>query len=557
MYLARFLLQYDERSAYWINSATASLPSSWSASQRQAALREALGAFGSSLSYRLAPLAATGEAGAATLFDGLSAAYGHRGHEDDEVASQLTLLFSLLAPAMQPIEAMHVARPPVGGSGSGSGSGDGNGNSGTDRGGGTDGGTGAGGVAGGTVGVSAVGGDSTGDCATPAELAAALARDVDALLPAQVVHAEWDAQQAGYVLPRPLAEALLARTEEGASSAFGALARAPLSAERALGVSTYGLFALAGGCGCALTHLAVVPLDVVKTRLQTRPGQYAGFRDALTTIRREEGVHMLFQGAQATGLGYFAYGVSVYPGYELAKRSLFAFAGPTATLEWRVPLVLLAGALATVVTCFLITPFEAVRVRMVECPGYAPDLAAALRRYASEGSVLSLYDGFIPLLVRQVLFGMVKFLIFDTCADVILTALPRSVADGQPALALGVSLLSGAIAGVGAAVVSQPADVVLSKVTQGDGSKTTVGQLPGHVNQIALLQQAAGSIVRKYGVPGLYLGLPSRCLWSGAIIAGQFFLYDVFKGALHVTAADLTLFYDALGASAAGAQLGL
>ena len=57
------------------------------------------------------------------------------------------------------------------------------------------------------------------------------------------------------------------------------------------------------------------------------------------------------------------------------------------------------------------------------------------------------------------------------------------------------------------------------------------------------------------GVGGLFRGLPSRCLWSGAIIAGQFFLYDVFKSALHVTNSDLTLFYDALGASAAGARL--
>ena len=149
---------------------------------------------------------------------------------------------------------------------------------------------------------------------------------------------------------------------------------------------------------------------------------------------------------------------------------------------------------------------------------------------------------------------MVKFLIFDTCADAILAALPAGAAD-DAVISLGVSLLSGAIAGVGAAVISQPADVVLSKVAQGDGSKDYVGQLPGKVNQLALLQQAAGVIVRNYGLQGLYLGLPSRCLWSGAIIAGQFFLYDVFKSALHVTASDLTLFYDALGASAAGAQI--
>ena len=78
---------------------------------------------------------------------------------------------------------------------------------------------------------------------------------------------------------------------------------------------------------------------------------------------------------------------------------------------------------------------------------------------------------------------------------------------------------------------------------------------PSPTPSLALLDQAAKEIVRKYGVQGLYLGLPSRCLWSGAIIAGQFFLYDLLKQALHVTAADLTLFYDALGASAVGSQI--
>ena len=126
--------------------------------------------------------------------------------------------------------------------------------------------------------------------------------------------------------------------------------------------------------------------------------------------------------------------------------------------------------------------------------------------------------------MRQVLFGMVKFLIFDTCADAILATLPPGAAE-DVVTSLGVSLLSGVIAGVGAAVVSQPADVVLSKVAQGDGSKEQVGQLPGSVNQLALLQQAASTILNRYGLRGLYLGLPSRCLWSGAIIAGQFFLY--------------------------------
>lgn len=486
---------------------------------------DALGAFGTSLSIRLTPLAAAGTAGAATLWESLHRAYGVGAGDDSEVTARLAQLFSLLGPSLQPVDAMRDAERAA----------------------------------------AAPREDLTTSPAQLAVLATELTSSATALLPPYIVP-EWDASRRAYFLPPPLRRALALTVDDltsaaaaresppASSSAFGSLSRAPLSMERTLSPATYGLFALSGGCGCSLTHLTVVPLDVVKTRLQTRPGVYAGFADALTTIQREEGTRMLFQGAQATGAGYFAYGVSVYPGYELAKRVLFALAGPTAVLEARVPLVLVAGALATIVTCFLITPFEAVRIRMVECPGYADSFASATRRFVNEGGWASLYDGLIPLLIRQVLFGMVKFLIFDTCADAILAALPPGAGESA-AVALGVSLLSGAIAGVGAAMISQPADVVLSKVAQGDGSSGVVGRLPGGVNQLALLQQAGSAIVRQYGLAGLYLGLPSRCLWSGAIIAGQFFLYDVFKGALHVTAQDLTLAYDALGASAAGPLL--
>ena len=71
---------------------------------------------------------------------------------------------------------------------------------------------------------------------------------------------------------------------------------------------------------------------------------------------------------------------------------------------------------------------------------------------------------------------------------------------------------------------------------------------PGRVNQLQLLKQEALVVYREFGVSGFYLGLGSRCVWSGAIIAGQFFLYDVFKGAFKVTAADLTQFLDMLSA---------
>lgn len=41
-------------------------------------------------------------------------------------------------------------------------------------------------------------------------------------------------------------------------------------------------------------------------------------------------------------------------------------------------------------------------------------------------------------------------------------------------------------------------------------------------------------IWEKSGAGGFFAGLGSRCVWAGAIIAGQFLLYEVFKGVFQV-----------------------
>ena len=47
-----------------------------------------------------------------------------------------------------------------------------------------------------------------------------------------------------------------------------------------------------------------VPLDVLKTRLQTDPGRYAGLLDAAWKVTQTEGVGMLLQGLGPTAAGY-------------------------------------------------------------------------------------------------------------------------------------------------------------------------------------------------------------------------------------------------------------
>lgn len=57
------------------------------------------------------------------------------------------------------------------------------------------------------------------------------------------------------------------------------------------------------------------------------------------------------------------------------------------------------------------------------------------------------------------------------------------------------------------------------------------------------------AIIDARGVEGLFLGLQSRIVWSGAIISGQFLLYDVCKTALHVSVDDLRVFLDVIASA--------
>lgn len=57
------------------------------------------------------------------------------------------------------------------------------------------------------------------------------------------------------------------------------------------------------------------------------------------------------------------------------------------------------------------------------------------------------------------------------------------------------------------------------------------------------------TIVEERGPGGLFLGLPSRIVWSGAIISGQFLLYDLCKTALHVSVDDLRVFLDVVASA--------
>ena len=88
-------------------------------------------------------------------------------------------------------------------------------------------------------------------------------------------------------------------------------------------VKDYASFALAGAIGCGVTHGAMTPIDVVKTRIQLEPTVYnKGMFGSFKQVVQSEGAGALLTGLGPTVLGYSMQGAFKFGGYELFKNNL-------------------------------------------------------------------------------------------------------------------------------------------------------------------------------------------------------------------------------------------
>ena len=324
------------------------------------------------------------------------------------------------------------------------------------------------------------------------------------------------------------------------------------------GPAVYATLGVAGGVGCALTHATVIPLDVIKTRAQmadatstSSPSSSSSKRNLLQQAERmveRQGWSSLFLGAQATIVGYLWYGISVYPTYTATKRWLWANDMITDTLNPDA-IALLAGALAAVVASLGLTPLEAARIRAVANPRkYAKAGVTGTLQVLAEEQVL--YAGFPSLLTRQVVFGSIKFLAFERFAMALSNTWPDTL--GSPDVSWLVSLLAGGLSGFVSATVSQPADSLLTYVSSqkrtGSSSSSSNNNNNNNNNNAPgknlNLWQGLQQLWTEEGPGALFRGLGSRSIWAGSIIAGQFFLYDIFRTAAGVSTVDLTQVWD-------------
>lgn len=116
---------------------------------------------------------------------------------------------------------------------------------------------------------------------------------------------------------------------------------------------------------------------------------------------------------------------------------------------------------------------------------------------------------------------MAKFVVFEKVSEAVLSRVNKeTLSDGAKT---GINLGSGLVAGLAAAIISQPADTMLSKINKTPGA-------PGEGTVTRLIK-----IAKELGIRGSYGGIGARLFMVGSITAGQFAIYGDIKRMLGAT----------------------
>jgi len=303
--------------------------------------------------------------------------------------------------------------------------------------------------------------------------------------------------------------------------------------QRSYDLNYYLKGALAGGICCGVTHGALCPVDVVKTRIQLDPVKYnqgmiGGFRQVIAA----EGVSALSTGLGPTAVGYFIQGWFKFGGVEFFKINMAQSFGEKKAWENRTAIYLGAAAMAEFIADIFLCPLEATRIRLVSNPQFASGLFDAFPKIIKQdGFVKGFYSGFGPILFKQVPYTMAKFSVQGWAAEQIYKVSGQNIETASSNTKIGISLGSGVVAGVVAAIISHPADTLLSMINKSETAGGT-GSIPSRLVNLA----------KQVGFQKLCLtGLGARCVMIGTLTAGQFGLFDVV---MNLTGAEKFHFHD-------------
>jgi len=282
----------------------------------------------------------------------------------------------------------------------------------------------------------------------------------------------------------------------------------------------YAKCTLGGVLSCGLTHTGVVALDVVKCRMQVFPEKYKGLISGIQTVLKEEGAKGLTVGWFPTLIGYSIQGFFKFGFYELFKDLYSNMAGEENAYKYKGLIWLAGSASAEVFADLGLCPLEMVKVKVqTSKPGDWPTgfFPALSQMIAKRADTKFPFGSLVPLWGRQIPYTMAKFYFFEKIVSLFylhLLTKPKNTYDKPTQLA--VTFASGYLAGVICAIVSHPADSLVSLRGKEANKSKSFGQIASETGMKKLFTK----------------GLGTRILMIGTLTGLQWWIYDSFKSAM-------------------------
>merc|ERR1712117_594154 len=205
----------------------------------------------------------------------------------------------------------------------------------------------------------------------------------------------------------------------------------------------FALCAFGGVLSCGITHTMVTPLDLVKCRLQVDKEKYKNLGNGFKLTMQEGGISGLFLGWAPTAIGYSAQGLCKFGFYEVFKKLYADAMGEENAYLYMTGLYLAASASAE--------------------GTFPTTLRGAFPKIMAAEGINGFYKSLVPLWGRQIPYTMMKFACFEkTVVALYDYVVPKPRAECSKGEQLIVAFAAGYIAGVFCAIVSHPADTLVS-----------------------------------------------------------------------------------------------
>ncbi|KAE8647177.1 hypothetical protein Csa_019042 [Cucumis sativus] len=210
--------------------------------------------------------------------------------------------------------------------------------------------------------------------------------------------------------------------------------------------------AAGGAMAGAFTYVCLLPLDTIKTRLQTKGASeiYKNTFDAVVKTFQSRGILGFYSGISAVIVGSAASSAVYFGTCEFGKSILSKFDYPSLLIPPT------AGAMGNIISSAVMVPKELITQRMqVGAKGRSWEV---LLQILEKDGIMGLYAGYFATLLRNLPAGVLSYSSFEYLKAAVLS---KTNSDKLEPIQ---SVCCGALAGAISATLTTPLDVVKTRL---------------------------------------------------------------------------------------------